>query len=60
MSFFDYAMALLDEAQVRLESAKIFIEKEKYSYVVRQSRERVELSLKAALRGRRNRIPEAT
>lgn len=50
MSFFDYATALLDEAQVRLESAKIFIEKGKYSYVVRQSQECVELSLKAALR----------
>jgi HEPN domain-containing protein len=50
MSFFDYALALLEEARVRLESAKIFLERGKYSYVVRQSQECVELSIKAALR----------
>ena len=50
MSLFEYAAALLDEARVRLESAKIFLERGNYSYVVRQSQECVELSLKAALR----------
>jgi HEPN domain-containing protein len=50
MSLFAYARALLDEAKVRLEAAKIFIERGRYSYVVRQSQECVELSLKSALR----------
>jgi len=50
MSLLEYAKALLDEAQVRLEAAKIFLEKGRYSYVVRQSQECVELSLKSILR----------
>jgi len=50
MSLFEYAKALLDEANVRLEAAKIFLERERYSYVVRQSQECVELSLKSLLR----------
>jgi hypothetical protein len=50
MSLFEYAKALLDEAQVRLEAAKIFLERGRYSYVVRQSQECVELSLKSILR----------
>jgi len=50
MSLLEYAKALLDEADVRLKSAKIFLEEGKYPYVVRQSQECVELSLKAVLR----------
>lgn len=50
MSLLEYAKALLDEANVRLKSAKIFLKEGKYPYVVRQSQECVELSLKAVLR----------
>ena len=50
MNLIEYAKALLGEAQVRLEAARIFLERRKYSYVVRQSQECVELSLKSMLR----------
>jgi len=50
MSLFEYAKALLEEANVRIEAAKIFLERGRYSYVVRQSQECVELSLKSVLR----------
>ncbi|MFQ5710572.1 MAG: HEPN domain-containing protein [Candidatus Geothermarchaeales archaeon] len=50
MSMFDYAKALLEEASIRLESAGASLKRGYSSYVVRQSQECVELSLKAALR----------
>lgn len=50
MSLRRYAQRLLREAEVRRESAEIFLPKRAFAYVVRQSQECVELALKAALR----------
>ncbi len=46
----DYARALVKEAEARIGTATSQIKLRRYAYVVRQSQEAVELSLKAALR----------
>ncbi len=50
MSNVDYARALLGEAEARIDAAGGQIRKRRYAYVVRQSQEAVELSLKSCLR----------
>jgi HEPN domain-containing protein len=46
----EYAQALLLEAEARIDTASSQVKSRRYAYVVRQSQEAVELSLKAALR----------
>ena len=50
MNNIDYARALLREAQPRIDVAASQVKWGRHAYVVRQSQEAVELSLKAALR----------
>ncbi len=50
LSNVSYAKTLLGEAEARIVSSTAQIKRKMYAYVVRQSQEAVELSLKAALR----------
>jgi HEPN domain-containing protein len=50
MSLRSYAENLLRQAELRLEAARLFLERDASAYVVRQSQECAELALKAALR----------
>lgn len=50
MSLRDFAERLFQQAEIRLEAARLFVDQGAHAYVVRQSQESVELALKAALR----------
>ncbi len=50
LSNIDYARALLTEAETRIAAASSQIRRRRHAYVVRQSQEAVELSLKSSLR----------